>query len=161
MNVLARMSDIHTKKIVPLKEALGILLHHDAVTGTCKQFVNDDYTRILSKAIFKAEESIVDSYYSLLLNEGFVTLSSLTFCNQLNISQCALTERIESGSDVVVTIYNPLAHPLQHYIRLPVRDSKYRVRDASGGFVQSQVRSFAIFITNQIQYYNYSIDRTN
>ncbi|CAG2122386.1 unnamed protein product, partial [Medioppia subpectinata] len=60
-------------------------------------------------------------------------------CNQLNVSECAITERIDYESDAAVIIYNPLAHPVQHYIRLPVRDFRYRVRDASGGLIQTQI----------------------
>lgn len=33
-----------------MDEALGICQHHDAVSGTEKQHVNDDYLRILAKA---------------------------------------------------------------------------------------------------------------
>ena len=134
------MSPILVPKLLPLQEALGILQHHDAVTGTCKQMVNDDFVRILSNAMVKTQEAIVDSYYYLLQSEGFVSYSSLSFCNNLNISECHITERIDNSSDAIVTIYNPLAHPVQHYCRLPVRNFNFRIRDASGGLVQSQVR---------------------
>ena len=140
--VMSRMSHLLSPKLLPLQEALGILQHHDAVTGTCKQFVNDDYVRLMSKAMTKAQEAIVDSYYYLLQSEGFVSYSSLLFCNNLNISECLITERIDNSSDVVVTIYNPLAHPVQHYVRLPVKNTNFRVRDASGGLVESQVISY-------------------
>lgn len=131
-----------------MQEALGLLQHHDSVTGTCKQFVNDDYIRILSKAIGKTEELIADAYHKLLLNEGFVSLGVPTFCNELNISQCLITERINNGIEVIVTVYNPLAHPVQHYMRIPVRSMRFRVRDASNGIVQTQVCLIKGFILN-------------
>lgn len=34
-------------------DAMGISQHHDAITGTAKQHVSDDYTRILYEAIEK------------------------------------------------------------------------------------------------------------
>ena len=43
---------------------MGILQHHDAITGTEKQFVADDYTMMISKA--KAKSNIV---YSKLLKD--------------------------------------------------------------------------------------------
>ena len=136
------MSHLLSPKLRPLQEALGILQHHDAVTGTCKQFVNDDFVRMASKAVVSAEDAVIESYHYLLQNEGFISYSSLSFCDRLNISECSITEQIDSGSDAVATIYNPLAHPVQHYVRLPVQNFRFRVRDASGGLVQSQVSPF-------------------
>lgn len=34
-----------------LQEAVGVMQHHDAITGTEKQHVADDYHRLLSKAV--------------------------------------------------------------------------------------------------------------
>lgn len=41
-----------------LREVMGIMQHHDAITGTEKQAVANDYARMLTKAIEKAEEPI-------------------------------------------------------------------------------------------------------
>ena len=38
------------------REAMGILQHHDAVTGTEKQHVANDYARILSNSISDGEK---------------------------------------------------------------------------------------------------------
>lgn len=35
----------------PLREAMGVMQHHDAITGTEKQHVADDYARIISEAL--------------------------------------------------------------------------------------------------------------
>lgn len=37
---------------------MGIMQHHDAITGTEKQHVAQDYARIVTKAIHKAESNI-------------------------------------------------------------------------------------------------------
>lgn len=45
LNVLALKGLSHAQSFQEMKETMGILQHHDAVTGTCKQFVNDDYQK--------------------------------------------------------------------------------------------------------------------
>ena len=47
-------------------DALGIMMHHDAITGTSRQFVADDYNLILSKA-----EKIVMDVYKTLIKQRF------------------------------------------------------------------------------------------
>lgn len=142
-------------KLKPLQEVLGIMQHHDAVTGTCKQYVSNDYTSMMAKAIQVAEESIVESYDRLWIKEGFSPLSvnggagggPVTFCNQLNSSICEVTQFLSPSSDVTVIIYNPVAHPVKHYVRLPVRGSPssgFRVRDSLGSVSASQVTIRAI-----------------
>ncbi|CAG2170574.1 unnamed protein product, partial [Oppiella nova] len=38
---------------------------------------------------------------------------------------------------IAVTVYNPIARPVEHYIRVPVVDAKYEVLDAKGQAVKS------------------------
>lgn len=44
-------------KITPLRETMGVMQHHDAITGTEKQHVANDYARLLSEAIEECEEA--------------------------------------------------------------------------------------------------------
>lgn len=145
-------------KLKPLQEVLGIMQHHDAVTGTEKQYVSNDYTAMMSKAIQVAEEAIIESYDRMWIKEGFSPLSSgnggggpITFCNQLNSSICEVTQFLSPSSDVTIIIYNPVAHPVKHYVRLPVRGSSpssgFRVRDALGSISASQVLDHDIFLS--------------
>lgn len=40
-----------------LKEAMGIMQHHDAVAGTEKQHVADDYNKLLTEGVVACEET--------------------------------------------------------------------------------------------------------
>lgn len=138
-HALSRQSNPRIQK---LQEAVAILQHHDAVTGTCKQVVADDYTHMLEEGMRAGEEAIVEAYDRLWIKEGFIPItSSLSFCNRLNASLCNVTQSLSPDSDAVVIVYNPIAHPVKHYVRLPVPSgSGYRIRDAFGSVISSQVR---------------------
>lgn len=43
------------------REAMGILQHHDAVTGTEKQHVADDYARILHRSMENGQRLASDA----------------------------------------------------------------------------------------------------
>lgn len=43
--------------VFPLKDAMGVYQHHDAITGTQKQAVADSYNLYLANGISKATES--------------------------------------------------------------------------------------------------------
>jgi len=45
-----------------LKEAMALLQHHDGITGTHSQRVNEDYTRILYRGFEECTKTII-SYY--------------------------------------------------------------------------------------------------
>lgn len=40
----------------PLKQVMGVMQHHDAITGTEKDHVWHDYHRLLHKAMMKAAD---------------------------------------------------------------------------------------------------------
>jgi len=49
MHVFGELGE--TDNLISLREAMGVLQHHDAITGTEKQYVADDYARILHEAM--------------------------------------------------------------------------------------------------------------
>lgn len=112
----------------------AIAQHHDAVTGTAKQHVSNDYSLRLSQGICDCYEMISDSYSHLLSLNG----SSLKqdYCTLLNVSQCWLTEKL---TPFIVTLYNPIAFYTSRTVRLPVVDGLYTVTDNTGELLLSQM----------------------
>lgn len=124
-----------------LREAMGIMQHHDAVTGTEKQKVANDYSRILHKAMRGCGANTKVVLNALTApNESNKSFSELPFefktCYALNISTCEVSEDTDK---FVVTLFNPLAHSNFQYVRVPVNGNKYVVQDYKGVDVASQM----------------------
>lgn len=117
--------------------------------GTEKQHVASDYARLLTQAI-----SACSANTKSALNQ-FVTAKAppqvhtghsksdpdpwdfkFQSCLNLNISVCDVSE---NSDQFVVTVYNPLAHATYQYVRVPVGDAKYEVRDYRNILVPSQL----------------------
>lgn len=141
-------------ELAPLQETLGILQHHDAVTGTCKQFVNDDYSRMLAYAMKKAHHSLVTSVAKIVEHnnnvqrlqaiqlgqaqqqmtpiDSFIMKGEHIFCSSLNASHCQISEKLDRFEKLLIHAYNPASHTVQHYVQIPVRDGRYAVRESTG-----------------------------
>ncbi|KAJ4433199.1 hypothetical protein ANN_15456 [Periplaneta americana] len=111
-----------------LREAMGVMQHHDAVTGTEKQHVAQDYARLLSSAMEEAREA-AEVALNNLLSDGS-TKVEVHNCLELNVSKCDVSEN--GGDRFVVTVYNPISHPVSHVVRFPVKSGTYTVQDPSG-----------------------------
>ncbi|XP_075400920.1 lysosomal alpha-mannosidase-like [Tenrec ecaudatus] len=115
----------------PLREAMAVLQHHDAVSGTARQLVTDDYARQLAEGWGHCE---------VLLSNALARLSDFkqkfTFCHRLNVSVCLLSQKL---SNFQVLIYNPLGRQVNWILRLPVSEGHFVVLDPNGQTVQSEV----------------------
>ncbi|NWV30922.1 MA2B1 mannosidase, partial [Grantiella picta] len=114
-----------------LRKAVAVAQHHDAVSGTERQHVANDYARQLAKG-WDCCQVLVANALSLLGG----TKCPFVFCNALNISMCPLSE---TADHFTVILYNPLARRVAWPVRLPVRGSSYAVTDPEGQPVASQV----------------------
>ncbi|KMY89554.1 lysosomal alpha-mannosidase [Drosophila simulans] len=134
LSVLANLSGTqHSEDLDNLSQAMGIMQHHDAVTGTEKQAVASDYDRMLFKAIVGAENSARDALRSLTN----LTSGEFKSCLELNISVCTFTQ--DTANNVIVTLVNPLAHSSTQYVRVPAKNENYIVTDEKGREVFSEV----------------------
>ncbi|KAI8485033.1 mannose metabolic process [Branchiostoma belcheri] len=112
-------------------EAMGVAQHHDAVSGTEKQHVANDYAMRLHAGAVECQVIT-----SMTLQQRMAKDSALPpipeFCNYLNISVCPVSEN-ELIKSFTVTVHNPLARQLTgHYVRLPVNGDAFEVTDPKG-----------------------------
>ncbi|KAG0415134.1 hypothetical protein HPB47_007687, partial [Ixodes persulcatus] len=151
--VIGGKRDTRTQR---LKEAVAILQHHDAITGTSKRSVAKDYSLLLWKGIVDCE-AVIGSAVTKLTGQSEASVQ-WGFCHALNISQCAITEswgapgpnEQHSGpTELTVLVYNPMSQALSTYVRLPVNDGhSFEVRDYQGRDTESQVMPLIMTIPN-------------
>jgi lysosomal alpha-mannosidase len=55
---MTQLGQVGESPLDGLREAMGIMQHHDAITGTEKQHVSDDYARTLAKALEDASGAV-------------------------------------------------------------------------------------------------------
>lgn len=94
-------SESTTNAALDLTAAVGLINHHDAITGTSKQHVADDYFKILSKALSKAETALLQQIAPKVSENQF------QLCRSYNESYCAISQSVNDGG-LDVLIYNPL-----------------------------------------------------
>ncbi|KAG2334143.1 hypothetical protein Bca52824_005323 [Brassica carinata] len=120
-----------------LADALAIAQHHDAVSGTSKQHVANDYAKRLAIGYVEAESVVATSLAHL------TKLDPATFqqCLLLNISYCPRAKSTYPREKTVLA-YNPLGWKRVDIVRLPVVDGDIAVHDSEGHEVESQLVPF-------------------
>ena len=96
--VHARMPPGHGDALMHLAErAVAVSQHHDAVTGTAKQHVTDDYAVRLHQGMEACRDVMVEGLAAEMAGSscGFSA-----HCPLLNISQCGFTESRERLGDL-------------------------------------------------------------
>jgi len=129
---LENYPDEQRRNIEKLEMAIAVAQHHDAITGTEKQHVTNDYHQRLHEGL----EMILDSeniHPQYDMNIGSIG----TFCPLLNISQCPITEEITD--QVTIEVYNPLSRIVDHFIRVPVVDGQFTVHMENSSLVKHQL----------------------
>ncbi|KAF8565287.1 hypothetical protein P879_10723 [Paragonimus westermani] len=120
--------DPHELLVDRLRQAMGVMQHHDAVTGTEKQHVADDYAMTLSQGSSACQSVIAEALMNLLPNLSKFTGNNLpVFCDLLNISLCSATDgwkpylNSSGQGGVYIFLYNPVAWNLWHsWLRIPL-----------------------------------------
>jgi len=129
---LLALTGAEPRPLQPLAEALGVVQHHDAVSGTEKQHVANDYALRIAAARAVLEPAAGASVASLAGGRG-----RLHFCGLRNVSVCAATQAL-GGAPLPFAVWNALAQPRAELVELPV-DAPARVVDLSGREQPSQL----------------------
>jgi hypothetical protein len=124
-----------------LDDAVGVLQHHDGVSGTSKQHVAYDYAKSVQAGIDASVPCTIDKLKRLLLGEDAsqTYLKDLTYCQLLNETKCGISVdataknhngESSSDKDLYVIVYNGLASNQSTIIDLPIGSTgKYLVED--------------------------------
>nr|KJB19727.1 hypothetical protein B456_003G116600 [Gossypium raimondii] len=127
-----------------LADALALAQHHDAVSGTSKQHVANDYAKRLSIGYEEAAKVVETSLTSITRSSSKTDsgnkVTKFQQCLLLNISYCPSSEvDLSNGKNLVVVVYNPLGWKREDIIRIPVIDETVIVKDHRGNEIESQI----------------------
>lgn len=118
----AGLGNCHCKDpLFRLDDAMGVSQHHDAVSGTAKQHVTNDYTKRVQGGIDQAAKFVADKLKRFILNESDVGhyLEDLSYCQFLNETKCDVSTQA-NGKDLYVVVYNGLAKRRSTIVGIPI-----------------------------------------
>ena len=95
-----------------LTAAVGLVNHHDAITGTAKQHVTDDYMKILDRAYTTAEKVVLKKLGNVAVQEDV----SIGACRATNASTCEISQSANKGDSIVVVAYNALPRSVSQQV---------------------------------------------
>lgn len=138
LDVLSNLGPAYNSaiKLDILRRAMGIAQHHDAVSGTEKQPVADDYALRLAKGVDACQDVINDGLSKLVPAPGSHVSVQQSFCHLINVSFCPLSEQ---SNQFAVLLYNPVGRPVVYWAQIPVNGKAYKVIDKNLTHVQSQL----------------------
>ncbi|XP_022084551.1 lysosomal alpha-mannosidase-like [Acanthaster planci] len=119
-----------------LRKSMGVAQHHDAVSGTEKQHVADDYAERLYKGRAQCQELVGDVLGNLMQKNATVKPPQAVFCDYLNISVCPVTV---DNQQFTITAYNPIARQVTTVVRIPVKGN-YSITGPNGKMVTTQLQ---------------------
>ncbi|CAG4980624.1 unnamed protein product [Parnassius apollo] len=136
LQVLTQLQEHNKFVLDELKSAMGVMQHHDAITGTEKQHVAHDYERMLDEAIEDASIIAKQAFNKVFQGDALKPpLLNYERC-RFNESSCHVSENKKS---FVVTVYNPLAWKVTEPVRIPVVEGNYAVFAPNGEEITSQL----------------------
>jgi len=144
-----------------LEDAMGVLQHHDGVSGTSKQHVAYDYAKRLQGGIDAILPCMIRKLKRLLLGRDNEEkhLNDLSYCQLLNETKCKIsvdatriTNSVPNNTtneprDLYVVVYNSLASERSVVVDLPVGSNGTFLVEAlgDGGAFETLVQAQPVF----------------
>ncbi|XP_065910012.1 lysosomal alpha-mannosidase-like [Dysidea avara] len=120
-----------------LASAMGVAQHHDAVSGTEKQHVANDYAKRLHIGQVECEQMVTMAVGDMAKKTHAAPSLKLSTCEYLNISVCPATSSADSFD---IMVYNPVGRQDDAIVvRVPVTTEKLVVMDANSKSVTCQI----------------------
>ena len=134
----SQLSSINT-----LQQAMGVNQHHDAVSGTEKQHVTDDYAKQLSIGTASAAQTVANNTYLLLRKSPDTPQPAFQACPLANVTICPVSNATLSSPQqtLVLVIYNNLAWERNEVVLVPVPVGNLQVSAADGTILPSEVHA--------------------
>ncbi|XP_059140338.1 alpha-mannosidase 2x-like [Physella acuta] len=131
----------HSSFLQAAHRALGLFLHHDAITGTSKSFVAEDYEQYLLRAYNNSQEVMKMAIQSIIsggkVETPVVFKPETARKNHQSMPAKQVISVQDSGTTVV--FFNPLAQPRQQMVHLLVDAQTVEVLTISQDIIPNQV----------------------
>ncbi|KAG8598208.1 hypothetical protein GDO81_002527 [Engystomops pustulosus] len=136
----------HYKLLTEARRNFGLFQHHDAITGTAKDWVVVDYGTRLYHSLMNLKKVIVDAVHVLVLKDKgtYIYNPSAPFFSMDDVqkAQDALPQKTVikvTGHPRSLVIYNPLEQERTSVVSVYVNSPKSKVLNAAGKTIKAQI----------------------
>ncbi|KAM9328946.1 alpha-mannosidase 2 [Gastrophryne carolinensis] len=136
----------HYKLLTEARRNLGLFQHHDAITGTAKDWVVVDYGTRLYHSVMNLKRVIVDSAHLLILKDkdlyNYNPSAPFFSMDEISKAQDALPQKTVikvTGQPRPLVIFNPVEQECTSVVSVYVNSLKTKVVDAAGKTVKVQM----------------------
>jgi len=117
-----------------MKDVVGIIQHHDAITGTAKQHVSNDYKERVYKVTQEVNKVYADQVDKLARSQGFKEDNTWQWCQRQNgtYTDCPIADWADQDNyNMVVATHNPSGIAI-HEIMVKVPHDNWVVQSFNG-----------------------------
>ncbi|KAK7095851.1 hypothetical protein V1264_005212 [Littorina saxatilis] len=139
------------KKLVTARRSLGLFQHHDAIAGTAKDFVINDYGERLLEGLTGAKQVMAESAAFLVVKDKgqykYDAAAPILDLDQVREAHDSLPLRpvIQlSSTPTQVIVYNSLGHRRVQLVSVFVTQASVEVTNPYGSVVHSQTQPFFV-----------------